>query len=451
MDGADNAIQNQPNNNYNEQENHHDINSIFELNHNNNWSLQQLPQQNNLLQHVDSSSFCSPTFDPNQGHFFLPPKPNILTNNQNPLHETFEFGYGNGFLSIPRGNVNANVNRNGILPSFCDLGNQDSQFSTTHSVQLAGNGFGSSGYPFSDDGLFLNRSKSLKPLDNFAPTGAPPTLFQKRAALRRNLDGGSGGGAVDGGVGDKKRKRSGESWDEVDGSYLDYDSDDFNVNTNFDENGIKFSGGNSSVAGGSGGDQKGKKKGLPAKNLMSERRRREKLNERLFMLRSVVPKISKMDRASILSDAIEYIKELLQRIKDLKHGLESTPTSSSLTPTGTPIARTPTPIRLPSRIKELCPTINPSPTGQPTRVEVRQGEGRAVNMHMFCSKRPGLLMTIMRALDNLGLDIQQAVISCFTGFVLDVFRAEQCKEGQDVNADQIKAMLLESAGYHGVA
>jgi hypothetical protein len=30
----------------------------------------------------------------------------------------------------------------------------------------------------------------------------------------------------------------------------------------------------------------------------------------------------------------------------------------------------------------------------------------------------------MRALDNLGLDIQQAVISCFNGFAMDIFRAE---------------------------
>lgn len=43
---------------------------------------------------------------------------------------------------------------------------------------------------------------------------------------------------------------------------------------------------------------------------------------------------------------------------------------------------------------------------------------------MFCGRRPGLLLSTMRALDNLGLDIQQAVISCFNGFALDIFRAE---------------------------
>lgn len=47
-----------------------------------------------------------------------------------------------------------------------------------------------------------------------------------------------------------------------------------------------------------------------------------------------------------------------------------------------------------------------------------------MNIHMFCGRRPGLLLSTMRALDDLGLDVQQAVISCFNGFALDVFRAE---------------------------
>ncbi|PPD67292.1 hypothetical protein GOBAR_DD35829 [Gossypium barbadense] len=84
------------------------------------------------------------------------------------------------------------------------------------------------------------------------------------------------------------------------------------------------------------------------------------------------------------------------------------------------------------------------------QVEVRLREGRAVNIHMFCARRAGLLLSTMRALDNLGLDIQQAVINCFNGFALDVFRAEQCREGQDVLPEQIKAVLLDSAGFRGI-
>lgn len=76
-----------------------------------------------------------------------------------------------------------------------------------------------------------------------------------------------------------------------------------------------------------------------------------------------------MDRASILGDAIEYLKELLQRINDLHNELESTPPGSSLTPTTSFHPLTPTPHTLPSRIKEeLCPSSLPSPNGQPARV-----------------------------------------------------------------------------------
>ncbi|TYH42577.1 hypothetical protein ES332_D11G073000v1 [Gossypium tomentosum] len=399
-----------------------------------------------LLHHqIDSSASCSPsqafTLDPSQSHPLLPPKScfssllNISCHN--PFDNAFDFASESAFLAQfqpnPTPNLMAFPQTQMGTPEFSSSSEFQGTrlFAGTENASPLSGGFSAGGFDGSGNVPFVNRAKTLKPLEVFPSVGSQPTLFQKRAAMRQGSGGSDKLGNLDvselrfgGEASDGKRKRHGELILRKPASMNGDCKLEETVN-----NGGCNSNATSTVTG--GGDQKGKKKGMPAKNLMAERRRRKKLNDRLYMLRSVVPKISKMDRASILGDAIDYLKELLRKINDLHTELESTPPGSLMPPS--------------TSIHPLTPTHLPFHV-----VEVRVREGRAVNIHMFCARRPGLLLSTMRALDNLGLDIQQAVISCFNGFALDVFRAEQCREEQELMAEQIKAVLLDSAGFHGI-
>ncbi|CDY39306.1 BnaC05g10730D [Brassica napus] len=55
-----------------------------------------------------------------------------------------------------------------------------------------------------------------------------------------------------------------------------------------------------------------------------------------------------------------------------------------------------------------------------SQVEVRLS---AVNTRMICCRRPGLLLATRKALDKLGFGCHKAVISCFDGFAVHVFRS----------------------------
>ncbi|KAL2900637.1 Basic helix-loop-helix protein A [Bienertia sinuspersici] len=63
---------------------------------------------------------------------------------------------------------------------------------------------------------------------------------------------------------------------------------------------------------------------LTANHVLVERRRREKLNERFIILRSSVPFVTKMNKASILGDTIEYLKELEGHTKSEERGKRKT-------------------------------------------------------------------------------------------------------------------------------
>ncbi|XP_068654965.1 transcription factor bHLH93-like [Aristolochia californica] len=173
-----------------------------------------------------------------------------------------------------------------------------------------------------------------------------------------------------------------------------------------------------------------KVEGQPSKNLMAERRRRKRLNDRLTMLRSVVPKISKMDRTSILGDTIDYMKELLGRIKKLQEENKVGPHRPNVV----------------SICKELKPNEIMVSNTPKFDVERRNTDTR---IEICCAAKPGLLLSTVNTLEAMGLEIEQCVISCFNDFGMQASCSEEWEQRAILSSEEIKQALLRNAGYGG--
>ncbi|XP_022772266.1 transcription factor bHLH93-like [Durio zibethinus] len=173
-----------------------------------------------------------------------------------------------------------------------------------------------------------------------------------------------------------------------------------------------------------------KLEGQPSKNLMAERRRRKRLNDRLSMLRSIVPKISKMDRTSILGDTIDYTKELLERIKSLQQEIEA---GSN----GLNMAHIFKDVKPNEILVRNTPKFEVERRNEDTRIEI------------CCAGQPGLLLSTIKTLETFGLEIQQCVISCFNDFAMQASCSEDLEQKSLISSDDIKQALFKNAGYGG--
>ena len=265
-------VRNPEENWFNNSQPHDDSQNEFRFN---NGGFPLNPSENLLLllqQSIDSSSpFQHFTLDSatpqqqQQQQYFLATQARIAsllnvpttTNNNNPFDD---FGFDSPFL----GQLNQTPNS----MSFPVMTSPPPDFLSSRSCNV----FSPLEFEGVASGVFENRAKVLKPLEVLPSSGSEPTLFQKRAAMHQswsskmcNSDSSSS----------EMRREVGDETSTGIVDIFNYESDEHNNN-------------------------KGKKKGMPAKNLMAERRRRKKLNDRLYMLRSVVPKISKVSKDSYL-------------------------------------------------------------------------------------------------------------------------------------------------------
>lgn len=123
----------------------------------------------------------------------------------------------------------------------------------------------------------------------------------------------------------------------------------------------------------------------------AERRRRERINSHLATLRTLLPSTTKTDKASLLAEVIDHVKDLKRRASEIAKG-------------------------------------NPVPTDvDELRVEEADGDGDnsksrlVIKASLCCDDRPDLLADLNRTLHSLRLRAVKAEISTLGGRMKNVF------------------------------
>ncbi|CAK8561748.1 unnamed protein product [Lathyrus sativus] len=144
----------------------------------------------------------------------------------------------------------------------------------------------------------------------------------------------------------------------------------------------------------------------PLNHVEAERQRREKLNQRFYALRAVVPNVSKMDKASLLGDAISYINELKSKLQGLESSKGELEKELDTTRKELEIA-TKKPVLLNEEEKEKT-NNNSKLIDLDIDVKIM---GWDAMIRIQCSKKNHPAAKLMAALKELDLDVNHASVS----------------------------------------
>ncbi|KAL6545926.1 hypothetical protein OROGR_009800 [Orobanche gracilis] len=195
-------------------------------------------------------------------------------------------------------------------------------------------------------------------------------------------------------------------------------------------------------------------KGHQSKNLEAERKRRKKLNDRLYSLRALVPNITKLDRGAILGDAINYVKELQKQVKDLQIELEQDSDDDIVRKCTDHNSTKNGPRRgnggLSSDFYNETfynnreENTNEAAQQMEPQVEVFQIDENELFVRVFCEHKHGGFVRLMEGLSSLGFQVINVNATRHTCLVSNVFTVEK-RDCETFVADHVRELLLELA------
>ncbi|CAN6920618.1 unnamed protein product [Brassica oleracea] len=175
-------------------------------------------------------------------------------------------------------------------------------------------------------------------------------------------------------------------------------------------------------------------------NLEAERRRREKLHGRLMALRSHVPTVTNMTKASIVEDAITYIGELQKIVENLTeklHEMEETPLE---------IYEQQTVHTIKPEVEAIDLKMEMKKTGIEENVQFCKIGKRKFWLKITTEKRPGIFTKFMEVMCLLGFEIIDITLATSNGAIIissSVQILQGLCDGDSVDLQQTKDFLLE--------
>lgn len=179
-----------------------------------------------------------------------------------------------------------------------------------------------------------------------------------------------------------------------------------------------------------------------SRTLISERRRRGRMKEKLYALRSLVPNITKMDKASIVGDAVLYVKELQMQAKKLKSEISVLESSINQTQI----------IDKDQNQKKIIQTSHPDQF-LPIKIiqlDVFQVEERGFYLRLVCKMGERVAMSLYKVLESLTNFVIQSsnLASASDRFILTAtINVRDCEV--DMNLPNLKLWLTGALLNHG--